>query len=47
MVREDDGEVEVCLNKSTEIDISFELRIMSSPASAQGIRTMTVYVYVH
>ena len=39
-VWEDGGEVEVCLNKSTQVDISFQLRISTSPASAQG----TVYV---
>ena len=35
-VWEDGGEVEVCLNKSTQVDISFQLRISTSPASAQG-----------
>ena len=33
----EDGEVvEVCLNKSTQVDVSFQLRISTSPASAQG-----------
>ena len=35
-VWEDGGEVEVCLNKSTEVDVSFQLRITTSPVSAQG-----------
>ena len=28
--------MEVCLNKSTEVDVSFQLRITTSPVSAQG-----------
>ena len=37
-VWEDGGEVEVCLNKSTEVDVSFQLRITTSPVSAQGTK---------
>jgi len=45
VVQEDDGEVEVCLNKSTGVDITFHLRITTSPATAQGSTIVYVYLY--
>ena len=45
VVQEGDGEVEVCLNKSTEVDITFQLRVTTSPATAEGSTTVYVYIY--